>query len=592
MKQYRLDLNDNESKEKFDERIEGAKKIVQNYKDSQILIQIVEPTGDTDYIRQWLNNSMDFVTNESTNVTLFGMTSHSSLREGTHVAKNTVCSLMVFEESSFKPFMYDCKKMTPEEAGVLFCDEIRDIEDVKGIILMSSGLFLNPQKFIDEVAKQYDDYPIFGGLAGSSDLLTDKSLVYLNNEVSDYAIVAIVLYGKNLHVETTYALGWKPFGREFTVAESDDKGALKLVDDMLAFDVYRNNLGVKDNTKFFENTSPFPLFFDKDGKKYTRVALGSNDDGYMYFCSELKEGDKFFLSYARPEYLLYDALEKANKMLEFQPEALLVYACNNRRALLGDFFADRELGYYEYVLPTSTWSSGYGEVLYNKESVGVLNSALVSVGLREGDKKNLTPKEPLVETYLTDASGVLPMVDRLISFLEHTTEDLRQVLSKLHNISSHDSLTGVYNRTALDHFYTKFQNDMRNDEKIGILMFDIDFFKKVNDEYGHDVGDAVLKRVVNIIQECAGDNDIVTRWGGEEFIMLIPHCNKEYLLELAERIRIKVERSSFFPVRSLTISIGATMVDKETTNVEAFKKVDTVLYKAKETGRNKVVNDL
>ena len=114
-------------------------------------------------------------------------------------------------------------------------------------------------------------------------------------------------------------------------------------------------------------------------------------------------------------------------------------------------------------------------------------------------------------------------------------------------------------------------------------------FKNVNDSYGHDIGDNVLLAVVNLIREKLRPGHVFGRWGGEEFIYLAPADDANELFEFAESIRKTVDDVCFLTVKHITISIGATMARPEDTLESLVKRADDNLYKAKETGRNKVV---
>ena len=132
----------------------------------------------------------------------------------------------------------------------------------------------------------------------------------------------------------------------------------------------------------------------------------------------------------------------------------------------------------------------------------------------------------------------------------------------------------------------------KNNESLssGLLLIDIDHFKKVNDTYGHEIGDLVLKKLVTYVSPVLPENAVFCRWGGEEFVCIIENIDKEKAVSIAETIRKKLERSDFSPVPKITASIGVTIVsDTRSSHKDVFKTVDEALYEAKETGRNKVV---
>ncbi len=157
-----------------------------------------------------------------------------------------------------------------------------------------------------------------------------------------------------------------------------------------------------------------------------------------------------------------------------------------------------------------------------------------------------------------------------------------------------DPLTGLYNRKYLEESVkTIVSQAKRTNIPYGILMADIDFFKMINDTYGHDVGDEAIKIIANTLVENVRESDIVIRFGGEEFIALLYNCDENYVFDVAEKIRIAFSKKEI-PAGNITfnktISIGASIFPTHTDNFwQCLKFADLALYHAKETGRNKCV---
>ncbi len=161
---------------------------------------------------------------------------------------------------------------------------------------------------------------------------------------------------------------------------------------------------------------------------------------------------------------------------------------------------------------------------------------------------------------------------------------------KLQELSYKDSLTGAYNRRYCDDISDKIISITQREDKIlSIAMIDIDDFKKVNDTYGHDVGDQVLKFLVKIIQQNIRNGDILTRYGGEEFIILFSNIRKNEAFLVLNKIRSIIQDSILNKKVKFTISIGiADFNPNQTTMKQAIKIADDRLYKAKKSGKNRV----
>ncbi|QOP41156.1 sensor domain-containing diguanylate cyclase [Sulfurimonas marina] len=156
--------------------------------------------------------------------------------------------------------------------------------------------------------------------------------------------------------------------------------------------------------------------------------------------------------------------------------------------------------------------------------------------------------------------------------------------------ASVDTLTSAYNRMYFNQNIENILNHhIHNNMSTGIIMFDIDKFKDVNDTYGHDVGDYVLKTLVQIVQRYTRTNDKVIRWGGEEFIIICPIKGEETLEKIAEYLRSTIENYKFDYVEKVTCSFGCAIHDLERDILKTIKEADQKLYQAKELGRNRVV---
>lgn len=162
--------------------------------------------------------------------------------------------------------------------------------------------------------------------------------------------------------------------------------------------------------------------------------------------------------------------------------------------------------------------------------------------------------------------------------------------------SLRDSLTGAGNRVALDNALEReIQLAERHKQPLSMLVMDIDFFKRINDEYGHASGDDVLKEVARSIQAVTRLTDLTFRYGGEEFVVLLNKTDPEGAAVIAERIRQFVERVRVETHRELiksTISIGVATLQASENGQELFKRADAALYQAKNTGRNRVISDM
>ena len=169
-----------------------------------------------------------------------------------------------------------------------------------------------------------------------------------------------------------------------------------------------------------------------------------------------------------------------------------------------------------------------------------------------------------------------------------------KIKKQLVKSSEHDSLTGLLNRRSISRIYQLLLKDKRNPVfPIGVIMSDIDHFKAINDSYGHNGGDCVLREISNLMQSNLRDTDYLCRWGGEEFLIILPKADIQQTENIAEKLRAIVEGYTVnFNDQSfgLTMSFGAGSYQEAIQLEKIVHEVDTYLYQAKEIGRNRVVS--
>lgn len=170
----------------------------------------------------------------------------------------------------------------------------------------------------------------------------------------------------------------------------------------------------------------------------------------------------------------------------------------------------------------------------------------------------------------------------------------RKMMEKrLEYVAQTDALTGLYNRLRFDDIIQReIAFGKRHDTQLSLIYMDIDFFKKINDTYGHDAGDTILKEIALIVREVLRVSDYPFRWGGEEFIIVCPSTTISDVKILAERLRERIAQNNFTTAHKVTVSIGITQYHDNEVVDEMIKRADQALYQAKESGRNKVVENI
>lgn len=191
---------------------------------------------------------------------------------------------------------------------------------------------------------------------------------------------------------------------------------------------------------------------------------------------------------------------------------------------------------------------------------------------------------------LKDYSNLLEQrVEQRTLELQQSNERLKELNRELETMATTDTLTGIFNRLKFNAILeTEVQRYIRYAHNLSIILFDLDLFKNVNDEYGHDVGDLVLIAIARLVKETIRTSDVFARWGGEEFIILLPETTLKQACLVAEKVRQTIESNEFEEVKGVTCSFGVSQFRSGDVIKDFFKRCDDALYEAKKHGRNKV----
>lgn len=173
--------------------------------------------------------------------------------------------------------------------------------------------------------------------------------------------------------------------------------------------------------------------------------------------------------------------------------------------------------------------------------------------------------------------------------LERSYKEVFSTHEQLTQLATTDKLTGLYNRTKLDELLLdELNRNKRFHHTFGLVIMDIDHFKTINDTYGHQVGDTILKELGQLITKELRTTDKVIRWGGEEFLLIYGETDQEKVLKLTEKLRQKISQQLFSTSVNITASFGLTHYSKGDTIDSMIKKADDALYFAKNSGRNRI----
>jgi diguanylate cyclase (GGDEF)-like protein len=180
-------------------------------------------------------------------------------------------------------------------------------------------------------------------------------------------------------------------------------------------------------------------------------------------------------------------------------------------------------------------------------------------------------------------------VKQRIQALECENNELKLEKEALAKMSMTDPLTGLYNRVKVEEtFLYEQKQSIRHADPLSIILMDLDHFKLVNDSYGHNTGDIFLKEIATLLKELFRSSDVIARWGGEEFLIILPKTNLNTAQELALKLKDRVQETEFTDIGKRTSSCGVATLLQNESLASVVQRADSALYLAKDNGRNRI----
>ena len=541
------------------------------YDPKTTLIQVFSGFIKEDEIEQIKN-----ILNEK-GLKFIGTTTAGEIYEGKSIEKSIVVSITEFEKSSVKNVYFEGSE---EEIGKNL--SLKFTPNSKLCILFINGLELKGENVLINIKK--DNVLITGGAAGDYGNI-ERTFIFNENKIIKKGLIAAIIDSNDLHIINDYELNWEPFGKLMEVTKAKDN-VLYEIDGINAKEIYRKYLGPNVADALPYSATEFPLI-KIDGEDYIcRTVANVNEDGSLGLIGNLYDGDKVKFAVGNLEMIISKTDEDIKNAVKFDPQAIFIYSCAARKSFLGEQVSF-ELKPFADMAPTCGFFT-YGEILDKKENSYILNNTLTFIALSEDYQplktKTYTEKKA-IKNMLKDKCMFI--IDAMIHLSNEYIKELETTNQKLLQAAITDPLTGAYNRRYFYEISQKFISFAQReflDEYL--IMLDIDNFKKINDTYGHDIGDEVIKHLVNTVKSSIRSSDVLARFGGEEFVIFLNNISRENALKIAEKIRKNIQNSSVEGVK-YTISLGVAKVtgDIETT----IKHADLALYEAKNSGKNRVV---
>jgi len=549
--------------------------------DEKLLIQIF--TGNNNF--EYIENLISIFTKYFPKSKLIGTTTDGEICDGRVSTKKTVLCFTSFDKTTLD--IHICNKFNDYfEGGKNLAKSIIK-ENTKVIISFIDGLTGNGEEFLNGINSVNNNIIVSGGLAGDNSIF-EKTYVFTKDKILQDGVVGVALNSNDLKIFTDYSFDWQAIGKKLTITHAIGNRVFT-IEDRTAVEAYNYYLGDAVSKKLPKIGIEFPLIIQNYDVDIARAAIGKKDDGSLIFAGNLKIGDKVRFACADFDSIFNETQKHVDKLLGNCVESIFIYSCMARRRFIPEVI-EAETLVYNKIAPSSGFYT-YGEFFSCGKSKLLLNQTMTVLALSESSVGN--QKEVEFQA-LKHSKLTLQALSHLINV---STKELDILQNKLEFQNQTDPLTKLYNRRYFSEVSNNlFQISHRDFKPLSIVMLDIDKFKNINDTYGHSIGDRVIIKLAKTLIRIKRESDITCRYGGEEFIMLLPNTSISGANAYSEKIRKKIEDLTVEIddkiTITFTISLGVSQIDFiKDKNIEAvINRADKALYKAKNAGRNQVVS--
>lgn len=511
-----------------------------------------------------------------------GMTTAGGIDTGRMRLRQTVVTIQFFEKSDVHTAIYDFSKEPMGELGEKARSFCQRQKDLSALLLLMTQRYYDFEPFLTALDKLGKDIPICGGYAHT---YRNEDGIYVFTKDAIFIPIGILLvtFSGDVKVMTTSVMGWQPLGRTMTITAIDGPLVIRSLDYKPATYFYQKYL---HSTDFGKNDLLFPLVRSRHQVQLSILPLESRSDGALQTNVFSHVGDQVQMAYGDPDQVILSSREALGHIERFAPEGMLLISCVTRRYFLKEDVNQILSAYSDFCVAPGGYVNG--ELIRIDGKTQATNMSLISVCFREGEAPLVAAtRKPHAPVVLGEA---LSTIQRLATFVTETTKELAETQKQLSFAASHDSFTGLLNRGSIEEMLCRCHKDTRARRlNFSALMIDLDTFKHINDTFGHAKGDEVICEVASILKHMIRPTDFAGRWGGDEFVILLPGTTLESALIVASRLQKSFRRIQLPDLSFLTASIGCTTASPEETEAGFYKRMDDALYLAKEGGRNRII---
>ena len=493
-------------------------------------------------------------------------------------------NFLQFERSSLAvrmvPFT-DSNDLTYFNCGELLGNAFNK-QNPKLLLSYACGENLNAESYARGLVSKHPKTTLAGAVASNSH--GQPSLIIYNNKISQSGAVVAAIYGDELEAQIHHSADWMMLGTPMKVTEAREN-LLISINDQPAAEIYQRYLGDEVTRNAEVILDQFPLIAERNGRVVAlKCRTHELNNGGMEFLGNFKTDEIVRFGMSDPVAAMSSSKAMLDHIKESRPEAALFFGSIARKLSLSEMTVD-EIKMVQTVLSTTGIISS-GQFLYTEDQPDYLHYARTILTLSEGQQAPLNLNTAREVHEYSDQTRQLRAFSHLVGT---TKQEQDENLAKQERLANTDLLTDLYNRRKIMNLLnTEMKRAQRYGRTFSIIMFDLDDFKQVNDNHGHQAGDTMLSGIGQIITDQARDTDLCARWGGEEFLVICPETNIQGATEIAERFRRATESATLLKGVRLTLSLGVTEFKTEDSIDALLNRADKALYDAKDKGKNQL----
>lgn len=510
-----------------------------------------------------------------------GMTTAGGIENGRMHLRQTIVTIQFFEKSDVHAAIYDFSKESMSALGERALTDCQKEKDLSAVLLFLTQQYYDFEPFLAALDKLSKDIPICGGYAHTY-LQEDGIYVFTKDAILSRGIL-LITYAGAVQVLTQSVMGWQPLGRTMTITAMDGPLVIRSLDHEPAAYFYQKYL---HSTDFEKSQLLFPLVRNAHQFRLAVLPLDAKSNGALQTNVFSHVGDQVQMAYGDPDQVILSSHKALVHIERFAPEGMLLLSCVTRRYFLKEDVNQILSAYSDFCVAPGGYVNG--ELIRIEGKTQTTNMTLVSISFREGEAPiRNTPKKHHTPVVLGEA---LSTVQRLATFITETTKELAETQKQLSFAASHDSFTGLLNRGSIEKMLCRCHEDASARQlAFSALMIDLDTFKHINDTFGHNKGDEVIREVAAIMKRMIRPTDFAGRWGGDEFVIILPGTTLANARIVASRLQQAFQTIQLPDHSFLTASIGCTTASPDETEQTFYKRMDDALYLAKEGGRNRII---